>query len=172
MLPAPETPCPFRFQCGRQLPRSISPPNQQDDIDQQALALLEARLRLPGPALTSPDAVRNYLRLRLADLEHEVFVVLFLDSQHRLVAAEEILRGTLSQTSVYPRKVVKAALKHDSAAVMLSHNHPSGIAEPSRADELLTQSLKQALALVDCKVLDHFVVGSAGTVSFAERGLL
>ena len=106
------------------------------------------------------------------DREHEVFVCVFLDSQNRVIACEELFRGTLAQTSVYPREVVKAALAHNAAAVIFAHNHPSGVAEPSRADELLTQALKQALALVDVKVLDHFVVAGAGAVSFAERGLL
>ena len=95
-----------------------------------------------------------------------------LDAQHRLIAAEEMFRGTLTQTSVYPREVVKAALGHNAAAVIFAHNHPSGMAEPSRADELLTQALKQALSLVECKTLDHFVVAGGKTTSFAERGLL
>jgi DNA repair protein RadC len=125
-----------------------------------------------GDALTSPEAVRDYLRLSLASLPHEAFVVLFLDSQHRLLAAEELFRGTLAQTSVYPREVVKAALARNAAAVIFAHNHPSGVAEPSRADELLTQALKQALALVDIRTLDHFVVAGHRVVSFAERGLL
>jgi len=148
------------------------PPNADADVIEQALTVLESRMRTVRPLLSNPQAVRDYLRLRIADLEHEVFLVLFLDSQHRLVAADEMFRGTLSQTSVYPREVVKAALKHNAAAVCFAHNHPSGVAEPSRADELLTQSLKQALALVDCKVLDHFVVGGDKTISFSERGLL
>ena len=122
--------------------------------------------------MTSPQAVRDYLKLKIADLPHEVFVVLFLDSQHRLIACEELFRGTLAQTSVYPREVVKAALSYNAAAVIFAHNHPSGIAEPSRADELLTQSLKSALALVDVRTLDHFVVGGRSTISFVERGLL
>jgi DNA repair protein RadC len=122
--------------------------------------------------LTSPEAVRDYLRLTLAALPHEAFLGLFLDSQHRLLAAVELFRGTLAQTSVYPREVVKAALAHNAAAVIFAHNHPSGVAEPSRADELLTQALKQALALVDIRTLDHFVVAGAQVVSFAERGLL
>jgi DNA repair protein RadC len=125
-----------------------------------------------GSALTSPEAVRDYLRLTLASLPHETFVVLFLDSQHRLLAADELFRGTLAQTSVYPREIVKAALAHNAAAVIFAHNHPSGVAEPSRADELLTQALKQALALVDIRTLDHFVVAGHRVVSFAERGLL
>ena len=125
-----------------------------------------------GSALTSPEAVRDYLRLTLASLPHEAFVVLFLDSQHRLLAAEELFRGTLAQTSVYPREIVKAALARNAAAVIFAHNHPSGVAEPSRADELLTQALKQALALVDVRTLDHFVVAGHRVVSFVERGLL
>jgi DNA repair protein RadC len=125
-----------------------------------------------GSALTSPEAVRDYLRLTLASLPHEAFVVMFLDSQHRLLAADELFRGTLAQTSVYPREVVKAALSRNAAAVIFAHNHPSGVAEPSRADELLTQALKQALALVDIRTLDHFVVAGHRVVSFAERGLL
>jgi len=120
----------------------------------------------------SPQRVREYLRLQLAHLPHEVFAVLFLDHQHRLLAMEELFRGTLAQTSVYPREVVKRALALNAAAVVLAHNHPSGVAEPSRADEHLTQALRSALALVDVRVLDHFVVGAADVVSFAERGLL
>ena len=123
-------------------------------------------------ALTSPDAVRDYLKLRLAPETVEVFVGLFLDSQHRLIAAEELARGTLAQTSVYPREVVKAALARNAAAVIFAHNHPSGVAEPSRADELLTQSLRSALALVDVRTLDHLVVAGPRVTSFAERGLL
>jgi DNA repair protein RadC len=134
--------------------------------------VLESRLRERGPLLGSPEAVRDYLSLRVAALEHEVFVVLFLDSQHRLIACDELFRGTLAQTSVYPREVVKAALRHNAAAVVFAHNHPSGVAEPSRADELLTSTLKQALALVDVRTLDHFVVGREKTISFAERGPL
>jgi DNA repair protein RadC len=125
-----------------------------------------------GDALTSPQAVRDYLRLTLRARPYEVFVGIFLDSQNRLLATEEMFRGTLAQTSVYPREVVKAALALNAAAVIFAHNHPSGVAEPSRADELLTQALKQALALVDIRTLDHFVVAGSHLVSFAERGLL
>jgi len=125
-----------------------------------------------GDALSSPDVVRDYLRLSIASRPVEVFVGLFLDSQHRLVAAEELFQGTLAQTSVYPREVVKAALGHNAAAVIFAHNHPSGIAEPSQADELITARLREALGLVDIRVLDHLVVGAAGVTSFAERGLL
>jgi len=125
-----------------------------------------------GAALTAPGAVRDYLRLALGGREHEVFVALFLDSQHRVLRADELFRGTLSQTSVYPREVVKAALAANAAAVIFAHNHPSGVAQPSQADELLTRSLKEALALVDVKVLDHFIVAGHQALSFAERGLL
>jgi DNA repair protein RadC len=123
-------------------------------------------------ALTSPGAVRDYLRLAIAEREHEVFVCLWLDAQHRVTACEELFRGTLTQTSVYPREIVKAALKANAAAVIFAHNHPSGAAQPSQADELLTRNLKDALALVDVKVLDHFVVAGHQALSFAERGLL
>lgn len=153
----------------RQLDLSKAHP---DALIAHALKLMESRLQRHEPTLNSPQAVRDYLRLKIADREHEVFVCLFLDSQHRLIAAEELFRGTLAQTSVYPREVVKAALRHNCAAVILAHNHPSGVAEPSRADELLTQALKQALALVDIRTLDHFVVAGVNVISFAERGLL
>ena len=113
------------------------------------------------------------MRLSLGNLQHEVFVALWLVAQNRLIASEELFRGTLTQTSVYPREVVKRALAHNAGAVILAHNHPSGLAEPSRADEVLTSSLKQALALIDVKILDHFIVtGNAAPLSFAERGLL
>lgn len=120
----------------------------------------------------SPEAVGDYLQLHLAARPHEVFAALFLDAQHRLIAMEELFRGTLGQTSVYPREVVVRALHHHAAAVVLAHNHPSGGVEPSRADELLTQTLKAALALVDVRVLDHVVVGRGQTLSMASRGLL
>ena len=140
-------------------------------VIRRALRILEREVRARD-ALTSPQAVKDYLRLLLAGKEHEVFVALFLDSQNRLISADELFKGTLAQTSVYPREVVKAALKHNCAAIIFSHNHPSGLAEPSRADELLTQALKQALALVDIRVLDHIVVAGTASISFAERGLL
>jgi DNA repair protein RadC len=125
-----------------------------------------------GTALSSPQAVRDYLRLKLQARPHEVFVGVFLDAQNRVLGVEELFRGTLTQTSVYPREIVKRALHYNAAALIFAHNHPSGIAEPSRADEMLTIALKQALALVDVKVLDHFVVGGDSAMSFAERGLL
>ncbi|MFN4327115.1 MAG: RadC family protein [Azonexus sp.] len=122
---------------------------------------------------TSPGKVRDWLRLKLAHRPQEVFMALWLDAQNQLLKAEELFTGSLTQTAVYPREVVKSALAHNAAAVILAHNHPSGLAEPSRADELLTHSLKEALALVDVKVLDHFIVaGTALPLSFAERGLL
>ena len=123
-------------------------------------------------ALNSPREVRDYLRLALARADREIFIVLMLDAQHRVLATEELFQGTLTQTSVYPREVVKAALARNAAAVIFAHNHPSGIAEPSHADELLTRSLKTALALVDVQVLDHFIVAGGRIMSFAERGLL
>ena len=125
-----------------------------------------------GAALTSPGAVRDYLRLALGGKLHEVFVCIWLDAQHRVIKFDEPFRGTLTQTSVYPREIVKAALAVNAAAVIFAHNHPSGAAQPSQADELLTRSLKEALALVDVKVLDHFIVAGNHALSFAERGLL
>ena len=124
------------------------------------------------PLFTTPQAVRAYLQLQLGSRQHEIFAVLFLDSQHRLIALEELFRGTLTQTSVYPREVVIRALALHAASVVLAHNHPSGSAQPSRADETLTHTLKAALALVDVRVLDHFVVTSTQAVSMAELGLL
>jgi DNA repair protein RadC len=123
-------------------------------------------------ALDSPEAVKQYLQLHLGAKHHEVFAVLFLDSQHRLLALEELFRGTLTQTSVYPREIVLRALHHHAAAVVLAHNHPSGTVQPSRADEALTQSLKAALSLVDVRVLDHVIVAPGQTLSMAERGLI
>lgn len=120
----------------------------------------------------SPQTVKDYLAMVYATKRHEVFVVLFLDAQNRLIACEEMFRGTLTQTSVYPREVVLQALEHGAAGVVLSHNHPSGSAQPSRADEALTQTMKSALSLIDVRVLDHIVFGGGETVSFAERGLL
>lgn len=124
-------------------------------------------------AFATPGAVRDYLRLHLAGLQYEVFFALWLDAQNRLIASEELFRGTLTQTSVYPREIVKKALWHNAASVVLAHNHPSGVSDPSSADEFLTGELKKALALVDVRVLDHFIVaGQTQPLSFAERGLL
>jgi DNA repair protein RadC len=137
----------------------------------KALAMLETRARYGDP-MNSPKTVRDYMRLQIGDLPHEVFACAFLDAQNRVIELEELFRGTLTQTSVFPREIVKRALHHNAAAVIFAHNHPSGVAEPSRADEVLTQSLRQTLALVDVKVLDHFIVSQQGAMSFAERGLL
>ena len=138
---------------------------------QQALDLLACEVR-ESDALASPEIVRDYLRVLLGDRPHEVFAVVFLDAQHRVLDAVELFRGTLTQTSVYPREVVLEALSRHAAAVILAHNHPSGHPEPSTADEVLTQTLKSALALVDVRVLDHFVVTRCTAVSLAERGLI
>ena len=143
----------------------------RDPIVIQALQLLECQVR-EADTMASPGAVKDYLRLKIADLPHEVFVVVFLDVQNRVISLDQMFRGTLTQTSVYPREVVKAALAHNAAAIIMAHNHPSGSAEPSRADEALTQTLKAALALVDVRVLDHMVVTRDTVLSFAERGLL
>ena len=132
---------------------------------------LQEQLRADS-VLGSPAAVRDYLRLRIGALKHEVFLALLLDSQHRVLKTIELFRGTLSQTSVYPREVVKAALAANAAAMIFAHNHPSGVAQPSQADELLTRQLREALALVEIKVLDHFIVAGNQCLSFAERGLL
>ena len=132
---------------------------------------LQQRL-VERPAFDAPGRVRDYLQLHLASREHEVFAVLFLDAQHRLLQFDEMFRGTLTQTSVYPREVVLRALHHHAAAVVLTHNHPSGTVQPSRADEALTQTLKAALALVDVRVLDHVIVAPGQALSMAERGLI
>ncbi|MDP1790632.1 MAG: DNA repair protein RadC [Methylibium sp.] len=146
-------------------------PALAEEVLSHARRVLAHRVRR-GATMSSPQAVKDHLRLEIGVLEHEVFCVLFLDTQHRLLAFEELFRGTLNQASVYPREVVKRALALNAAAAILAHNHPSGVAEPSRADEALTQALKAALALVDVRVLDHFVVARGSVVSFAERGLL
>jgi DNA repair protein RadC len=132
---------------------------------------LEEEIRRGG-VLSAPSAVRDCLRIHFAGREYESFVALFLDAQHRLITTEELFRGTLTQTSVYPREVVKSSLHHNAAAVIFAHNHPSGVAEPSKSDEQLTQALKQSLSLIDVRVLDHFIVAGAEVLSFAERGLI
>ena len=139
----------------------------------RAMKLLEDRLEYEKISLNSPGAVRDFLCLRLAQLEHEVFLVIWLDAQNRLIDVEELFKGTLTKTSVYPREVVKRALAVNAAAVIFAHNHPSGIPTPSPADKSLTHTLKGALALVDVHVVDHFIVGGAKPpMSFAESGLL
>jgi DNA repair protein RadC len=146
---------------------------REDAILAHALRILDARIRT-GPVMDSPRAVKDYLRLHFAEASaagHEEFAVMFLDQAHRMIETRTLFRGTLAQASVYPREVAKECLTRNAAAVVLAHNHPSGGAEPSRADEYLTQTLKSALLLVDVRVLDHVVVGDT-CVSFAERGLL
>lgn len=142
-----------------------------DEVLQQARRVLAQRVRR-GVQFDKPERVKDFLRIQLGALDHEVFAVVFVDTQHRLIACEQMFRGTLTQTSVYPREVVKRALELNAAAVLLAHNHPSGAVEPSRADELLTRALSEALRLVDVRVLDHIVVGGDEALSFAERGLL
>ena len=127
---------------------------------------------MSNTVFAQPSSVTDYLKIHFAGREYESFVVLFLDAHNRLILIEELFRGTLTQTSVYPREIVKAAMNHNAAAVMFSHNHPSGVPEPSRADENLTQTLKAALALVDVRVLDHLIIAGANSLSLAERGLL
>jgi DNA repair protein RadC len=142
---------------------------------QAALEIARRHLETPlnrGDALASPADTRRYLTARLRDYPHEVFACLFLDNRHRVIRFEELFRGTIDGASVHPREVVKAALRHNAAALILAHNHPSGVAEPSAADRAVTQRLRDALALVDVRVLDHLVVGDGEAVSFAERGLL
>ena len=146
-------------------------PANADEVLLAAQRVLARRMR-NCQALTSPQVVRDFLRVKLGTLEHEVFAVVHLDSQNRVIEYVEMFRGTVSQTSVYPREVVKECLARNSAALLLVHNHPSGSTQPSRADEMLTQTLKSALALVDVRVLDHLIVAGSSILSFAERGLL
>ena len=138
----------------------------------EAMVILETRLMHHAAPLCSPGLVKDLLRLRLAPLEFEVFGVLWLTAQSNLIAMEELFRGTVTQTSVYPREVVRRGLQVNAVGAIAYHNHPSGVAEPSRADELLTQMLKSALALLDIRLHDHVVVSAAGAVSMAERGLM
>lgn len=144
---------------------------ERNTID-RALTVLGAKLRGLGSVFDSPQAVKAYLHLQLAAETRERFGVLFLNSQHQAIAFEIMFTGTLNQTSIYPREIALAALHHHAAAVVLTHNHPSGTTQPSRADKDLTQTLKQALALVDVRVLDHVIVGGNDTLSMAERGLV
>ncbi|KAF6706010.1 DNA repair protein RadC [Enterobacter hormaechei] len=157
----------------QQLPlfaRELAPADQQ--TVREALTLLACQLREPGASFTSSSSVRDWLRLRLASLEREEFTALFLDNQHRLIAHETLFTGTINHTQVHPREVVKAGLKHNCAAVIVAHSHPSGEAEPSQADRKITERLQAALELVDIRLLDHLVVGGMEIVSFSERGWL
>lgn len=146
--------------------------NSDDEIIAQALDILTRRMKNPGISLSSPGVVKDFLRMKIAQYEHEVFVVLYLDVKNRLIAHEEIFRGTLTATSVYPREIVKTALKHNAASVILSHNHPSGCPDPSEADLRITNKLISALETIDIRVLDHIVVAGTLTHSFAEHGQL
>ena len=149
---------------------SLRPATDEEILD-AAREILASKVRRGRP-LTSPRHTREYLRLSLASLQHEVFAILFLDNRHRVIEFAPLFRGTVDGASVHPREVVKEALARNAAAVILAHNHPSGIAEPSQADELITSRVKDALALVDIRVLDHFIVTGDAIISFAERGLL
>jgi len=146
---------------------------QDEIIIERAMQILEDRMRYAeGPALTSPEDTRTYVRLQLAEIPHEVFACMFLDNRHRLIAFEKLFNGTIDGASVHPREVVKRALHHNAASVIFAHNHPSGVAEPSAADRQITKRLQDALALVDVRVLDHLVIGAGEPTSFAERGLI
>jgi len=142
-----------------------------DDVVAAALRILSGRI-VQSSALSNPRVTREYLAVRFGGIEHEVFACLYLDNRNRVTACQELFRGTIDGASIHPREVVKEALAHNAAAVILVHNHPSGVAEPSQADELITRRLKQSLSLVDIRVLDHLIVGDATVESFAERGLL
>ncbi|EAB2727092.1 DNA repair protein RadC [Salmonella enterica] len=139
---------------------------------QRAVSLLDKHLRQPGVSFLSATETRDWLRLKMAGLEREEFMVLFLNNQHQLLACETLFTGTINHTEVYPREIVKAALRYNAAAVILAHNHLSGTAEPSRADRLITSNLQNTLLLVDVRILDHFIIGHREIVSFAERGWL
>ena len=151
-------------------------PSELNDVEKQTVVTLAMKVlaikHRAGRSLSNPEATRNYLRLRLADYHNEVFGCLFLDNRHRLIAVHELFQGTIDGASVHPRVVVQRAMEVNAAAMVFFHNHPSGVAEPSLADERITRRLKDALALVDIRVLDHFVVTAGESVSFAERGLL
>lgn len=144
----------------------------ENALIKKALKVLEDRLEYERISLSTPGTVRDYLVMSLAYLEHEIFAALWLDSQNRLISREVLFRGTLTQTAVYPREMVKQALAHNASGVILVHNHPSGAIKPSGSDRILTATLKEALALVDVRLLDHFIVGGAKVFSFAESGLL
>lgn len=151
----------------------VMPIWSDDEIILRAKQILLGRLREPGIALTSPETVKDFLALELAELEHEEFLVLFLDNAHRFIAWESMFRGTVNAASIYPREVVKRCLFHNAAAVMFAHNHPSGELTPSQADKSITEKLKNALDLIDVRVVDHFIVGGGtAAYAFAEHGLI
>tara|TARA_R110002110_G_scaffold170753_3_gene372911 strand:- start:360 stop:902 length:543 start_codon:yes stop_codon:yes gene_type:complete len=143
-----------------------------EEIIDYAMYILDMRLRDRGHAFTSPTDTKRYLRLHFNGQERETFCVMFLDNQHRMIEYQELFQGTIDGASVHPREVVKASLKFNAAAVLFSHNHPSGVSEPSQADKRITERLKSALSLVDVRVIDHMIVGDAETYSFAEHGLI
>lgn len=147
-------------------------PKEDAAIVRKALSILQARLKKRDVCFTQPELVKSYLRMHLQGDLREIFQVLFVDSQHRLIESKSLFYGTIDASPVYPRVVVQEALRHNAAAIILAHNHPSGVAEPSRADRAITERLQSALALVDIKVLDHFVIGAEEIISFAERGWL
>lgn len=149
---------------------STSVSKREDATIKRALRILENRIREPGMSYASPDSVRQYLTLKMAKLEREVFTVLFLDTRHRLIADEVLFMGTIAEASIYPREVVKRALQHNAAALIVAHNHPSGCPDPSPADIAITDKLKDALALVSIRLLDHFIIGGAVAASLAEMG--
>ncbi|WP_295542262.1 DNA repair protein RadC [uncultured Thiohalocapsa sp.] len=156
-------------------PEEVRRPALADDertLVQQAIACLEARYHVRQETLTNPQATRDYLKLRLAGVPYEVFAVLLLDNRHRVIQYRELFRGTIDAASVHPREVVRLVLDANAAAVVLAHNHPSGVTEPSQADVRITTRLKDALSLIDVRVLDHIIVGEGEGTSFAERGLL
>ena len=146
--------------------------DDDQDLITQAIRCLERQYLVKKDVLISPDSTRDYLKLRLSDLNYEVFAALFLDNRHRVILYEELFRGTIDGASVHPREVIRRVIETNAAAVIFAHNHPSGVAEPSQADLKITTRLKEALALIDVRVIDHFIVGEGQGVSFAERGLL
>jgi DNA repair protein RadC len=154
------------------MPVTTTKTEEDDRTIAKAMRILERRMRTTADPLTSPEATRQYLRLALSGREWEVFLVLFLDNRHRVIAHEELFRGTIDGASVHPREVVRAVIKHNAAAVIFAHNHPSGVAEPSQADLRITQRLKESLALIDVRTLDHIIIGDGESTSLAERGLM
>ena len=173
--------CPFRFG-ERPLKPPLNHPSLTDlrtcrtavenQIIEQALEILDERLFTRDPALDSPKTVASYLKLKLAAEEHEAFAVIFLDSKHRPMAFEILFRGTIDTATIHPRQLIKRAMAHNAAAVIISHNHPSGCTEPSSADIAITKRIQEALTLLDVRLIDHFIVGSGTPLSFAERGLI
>ncbi len=162
---------PFRKAGKKGSQYELQRPASADEIIFMAMKLLKHRFKRGSP-ITSPTVMQSYLKLHFSDLDHECFCVLFLDNRHRILAFEHLFRGTIDGACVYPREVVKTALKHGAAAVIFVHNHPSGVAEPSQADKSITARLRDALALVEIRTLDHFIVAGEEIVSFAERGLV